>query len=152
MKLCLSNPNHLGEVPAFQRKIFGFAAGEEVTATNLRDQHADLILDALIGYGLESAPKGPAEELIRWANQTGTPILALDLPSGVSATSGEATGDVIRAKWTMTLALPKTGLLPRNSGQLFLADIGIPEGTYRRMGLSYTSPFGDRFHLPLTWR
>lgn len=152
VKLCLSNPNHLGEAPTFQRKIFGFTSGEEITATNLRDQHADLILDALIGYGLESAPQGPAEELIRWANQTGTPILALDLPSGVNATSGEAPGDVIRAHWTMTLALPKTGLLPRNSGQLFLADIGIPEGTYRRLGLSYTSPFGDRFHLPLTWR
>jgi NAD(P)H-hydrate epimerase len=76
VKLRLSNPNHLGEVPTFQRKIFGFTSGEEITATNLRDQHADLILDALIGYGLESAPKGPAEDLIHWANQTGAPIFS----------------------------------------------------------------------------
>ena len=41
--------------------IFGFTAGEEVTATNLRDQRADLILDALIGYGLESAPHVPRQ-------------------------------------------------------------------------------------------
>jgi NAD(P)H-hydrate epimerase len=152
VKLCLSDPSHLGEVPTFQRKIFGFTCGEEITATNLRHQHADLILDALIGYGLESAPHGTTQELIRWTKQTGTPILALDLPSGVNATSGETLGDAIRAHWTMTLALPKTGLLPPNSGQLFLADIGIPEGTYRRLGLSYTSPFGDRFLLPLTRR
>lgn len=152
VKLCLSDPNHLGEVPSFQRKIFGFTSGEEIAATSLRDQHADLILDALIGYGLKSAPKGAVAELIRWANRANAPILALDLPSGVNATTGEAPGDVIKARWTMTLALPKTGLPPENSGELFLADIGIPAETYRRMGLSYTSPFGDRFRVPLTWR
>lgn len=158
VKLCLADPNHLGEVPSLQRQIFGFTSGEEIAATSLRDQPADLILDALIGYGLKSAPQGPAAELIRWANQTSqtsqtsASILALDLPSGVNATTGEALGDVINARWTMTLALPKTGLLPENTGELFLADIGIPEGTYRRLGLSYMSPFGDRFRVPLNWR
>jgi NAD(P)H-hydrate epimerase len=120
-------------------------ASSDRAATSLRDQHADLILDALIGYGLKSAPQGASADLIRWANRTNAPILALDLPSGVNATTGEAPGDVIKARWTMTLALPKTGLLPENTAELFLADIGIPAGTYRRMGLSDTSPFGDRF-------
>lgn len=50
----------------------------------------------------------------------------------------------------MTLALPKTGLVPEKTGKLFLADIGIPEGTYRRVGVTYTAPFGDRFWAPLT--
>jgi NAD(P)H-hydrate epimerase len=54
---------------------------------------------------------------------------------------------VIKRRLTITLALPKTGLLPENTGELFLADIGIPEGTYRRLGLSYTSPFGDRLGM-----
>ena len=150
--LCLADANHLGEAPSFQRKIFGFTSGKEIEATALRDQHADLILDALIGYGLTSAPEGPAAELIRWADQASTPVLALDLPSGVNATTGETPGAFIKARWTMTLALPKSGLLPDHSGQLFLADIGIPEETYRRLGLSYTPPFGDRFRVPLTWR
>jgi NAD(P)H-hydrate epimerase len=101
---------------------------------------------------LKSAPRGPTAELIQWANETNASIVALDLPSGVNATTGEAPGDVIKARWTMTLALPKTGLLPKNTGELFLADIGIPSGTYRRLGLSYASPFGDRFRAPLTWR
>jgi len=50
----------------------------------------------------------------------------------------------------MTLALPKTGLRPDNCGQLVLADIGIPAGTFRRAGLAYISPFGDRFRIALT--
>ena len=87
-----------------------------------------------------------------WANQTNASILALDLPYGVDATTGEAPGYVIKARWTMMLALPKTGLLPENSGELFLADIGIPEETYRRLGFNYTSPFGDRFRVSLTCR
>lgn len=152
VKLCLADPNHLGEVPSFQRKIFAFASGREIDAAGLHEESADLILDALIGYGLKSAPQGRTAELIRWANQAAASIVALDLPSGVNATTGEAPGDVIKARWTMTLALPKTGLLPENCGELCLADIGIPEETYRRLGLSYTSPFGDRFRVPLTWR
>jgi len=152
VKLCLADPNHLGEVTSFQRKVFGSTSGKEIDAKNVRKESVDLILDALIGYGLKSAPRGSAGELIRWANQTSASIVALDVPSGVNATTGEATGDVIKARWTMTLALPKTGLLPENTGELFLADIGIPEGIYRRLGLSYPSPFGDSFRVPLTRR
>src|SRR5262245_8659442 len=46
--------------------------------------------DALIGYGLKSAPVGGAVRLIEWANASGAPILALDIPSGRNATTGEA--------------------------------------------------------------
>jgi NAD(P)H-hydrate epimerase len=52
----------------------------------------------------------------------------------------------------MTLALPKTGLLPQRTGQLFLADIGIPVQTYYRLGLSYVIPFAKGFWVPLTCR
>ncbi len=152
VKLCLADPDHLGEVPSFQRRIFGFTSGKEIGATGVREESADLILDALIGYGLKSAPQGATADLIRWANEANAGILSLDLPSGVNATTGEAPGEVIKARWTMTLALPKTGLLPNNTGQLFLADIGIPEAIYRRLGLNYASPFGDRFRVPLRWR
>lgn len=52
----------------------------------------------------------------------------------------------------MTLGLPKTGLLPEKTGELILADIGIPEGAYRcqRLNLYYTPPFGDRYLIPLS--
>ena len=50
----------------------------------------------------------------------------------------------------MTLALPKTGLLPNETRELFLADIGIPQETYRRMQINYENPFGNRYWVHLT--
>ncbi len=150
--LCLGAPDRLGDVPAFQRKIFQGTSGKEVDAKDLGQVAPDFILDALIGYSLRAAPRGVAAELIRWANETNVPTLALDVPSGVDSSTGHAEGDFINARWTMTLALPKTGLLPEKTGKLFLADIGIPEETYRRLGLAYVPPFGDRFRVPLTIR
>ncbi len=150
--LCLGAPDRLGEVPAFQHQIFQGTSGKEVDAKDLGQVAPDFILDALIGYSLRAAPRGVAAELIRWANETNVPTLALDVPSGVDSSTGHAEGDFINARWTMTLALPKTGLLPEKTGKLFLADIGIPEETYRRLGLAYVPPFGDRFRVPLTIR
>ncbi len=152
VKLCLAEPDHLEEAPAFQRKIFRSTHGREIDAAFLSAEPVDLILDGLIGYGLRSAPRSPVAELIRWSNGTGAPILALDVPSGLNSTTGHRPGDYIQPRWTMTLALPKTGLLPESTGQLFLADIGIPEQTYRRLGLSYVNPFAKGFWVPLTCR
>ena len=116
------------------------------------NEPVDIILDGLIGYSLQEAPQGNALRLIQWANGAGTPILALDIPSGVNATTGETPGEYIKARWTLTLALPKTGLLPEHTGDLILADIGIPPGAYawETLKLPYTPPFGDRFLVPLT--
>lgn len=149
VKLCLSNPDQLRDVPAYQRVIFRTAGGREVHKGSLQGLSPKLIIDALIGYTLRSAPRGAVAELIRWANKTRAPILALDVPSGVDATTGHTPGEFIRPQWTLTLALPKTGLFPELTGELFLADIGIPGGTYHRLGLDYTSPFGNRFYVPL---
>lgn len=150
VSLCLAEPNRLGPVPAFQRKIFDSTPGRAVGAAQLGKKAPDLIVDALIGYGLRSTPTGAAAQLIRWANGTGAPILALDVPSGVDSTTGRTPGDFITARWTMTLALPKTGLVPEKTGDLVLADIGIPEKTFHRAGLPYTAPFGNRFRVRLT--
>jgi NAD(P)H-hydrate epimerase len=152
VKLCLAEPDRLGPVPAFQRRIFGAAAGTEIGIGDLKHQTPDVIVDALIGYGLESSPVGPTADLIQWANGSGAPILALDVPSGVDSTTGLTPGAFIRARWTMTLALPKSGLVPEKTGDLVLADIGIPRATFERIGVPYTSPFDNRFRVPLTRR
>ncbi len=149
VRLCIAEPDRLEEVPAFQRKIFQSTNGQEIAMDSLGGERVDLIIDALIGYGLRAAPRNPVAELIRWANGTGAPILALDVPSGVDATTGHRPGECITPHWTMTLALPKTGLLSQRTGQLFLADIGIPDQTYRRLGLSYVNPFAKGFWVPL---
>ena len=149
VRLCLAQPEQLGEVPAWQRRVFQATAGQEVAAEDLPTDSVDLILDGLIGYGLRAAPRGVVAQLIQCANTTTAPILALDVPSGVDSSTGETPGDFIKARWTMTLALPKTGLLPSLTGQLYLADIGIPAGTYRRMELDFATLFDQRFRVPL---
>jgi NAD(P)H-hydrate epimerase len=101
--------------------------------------HPELILDALIGYGLTGNPRGQAEEWITWMNRSGSPVLALDAPSGLDTTSGVPGDPCVRASATFTLALPKTGLLAPEArpfvGELFLADISVPPALYRRIGL-----------------
>ena len=153
MKSAVSSPDRLKEVPQWQYHIYQNTSGKEVAIKDLTvsNKPVDLIVDALIGYSLRAAPKGNALELIKWANSTGAPILSLDTPSGVDSTTGETIGEYIGARWTMTLALPKTGLLPGKTGVLILTDIGIPAKTYawETLQLPYISPFDDRFRVPL---
>ncbi len=94
---------------------------------------ADLIIDGIIGYSLQGAPRGTAGEMINWANDQNIPILSLDVPSGLDAGTGEVLTQAIEADATMTLALPKIGLKsPANPvvGELYLADIGVPPALY----------------------
>lgn len=152
VRLCVAQPERMGEVPSWQRKVFQYTGGREIDRTLLNEERPDLILDALIGYGLKSASDEGITELIRWANSAEARILSLDVPSGLNATTGEAPGASIAPRWTMTLALPKTGLLPERTGELYLADIGIPVGTYRRLNLEHVNPFGPRFWVRIHCR
>jgi NAD(P)H-hydrate epimerase len=145
----LAEPQRLAPVTAWQYKVYGSTDGRAGTPHSLGRQAVDLVVDALIGYGLRSAPDGPTRDLIRWANESRATVVALDVPSGLDATTGAAPGEAVRAHVTMTLALPKTGLRVPAIGELELADIGIPTETFRRAGLTYVSPFGDRFRIPL---
>jgi NAD(P)H-hydrate epimerase len=109
---------------------------------------SDLVVDALLGYGLRGAPKGRSAELIAISNQSPARVLALDLPSGTNATTGETPGAAVQATRTLTLALPKTGLR-RSQGELYLADIGIPPQVYHRLGINVGPLFGNRYILPI---
>ena len=116
---------------------------------------ADLVLDALIGYSLRGSPREPIAALIRAANASATPVLALDIPSGLNGDSGEACDPTIRAVATLTLALPKVGLTRPAArewvGELYLADISVPETVYRRLGLEVGPIFSrsDIVRVPL---
>ncbi len=108
---------------------------------------ADLLVDGLLGYSVRGAPRGNVARLIAEADGSGVPILAIDLPSGLDPDGGTAAGAVIRAAATVTLALPKAGLLvpaARGSvGELLLADIGVPPGVYERFGIDAQRCFVD---------
>lgn len=131
------NPEKLKNVPAHQWKIL-----QKIGVPDLKIEHlgrAEIILDAIIGYGLTGDPYGMAAEWIRMANRAGTPILAMDAPSGLNVTTGAPGEPCISAAATMTLALPKTGLLEPAAqpvvGDLYLADIGVPPELYHQMGI-----------------
>ena len=101
-----------------------------------------LIIDGLIGYSLQGAPRGTTADLIRIANAQPAPVLSLDLPSGVDADSGEVCDPAGRAAATLTLALPKVGLRAPGAeghvGELYLADIGVPPSLYATPSIGLT--------------
>ena len=150
--LCLADPAKLQGVPAFQRTILKWTSAREIAFDRIQDERPDLVLDALIGYGLQSAPSGQVAGLIEWTRSSAAQVLALDIPSGVDATSGATPGVFVNARWTLTLALPKTGLRSQVSGVVYLADIGIPSAVYQRIGVQYVPPFGRDFCVPLQFR
>lgn len=149
VKVCQPAAERATEVTALQRRIYIQAGGQEVAPADLSRERRTLIIDAVLGYNLTGVPKPDAALLIRWAAASGIPVLALDVPSGLDATTGETPGECVRATWTMTLALPKTGLRAEVTGPLVLADLGIPAVVYHRLGIPYTPPFGPRFRVPL---
>ncbi len=104
----------------------------------------ELWIDAGIGYSLRGAPRGRSAVLIERMNSSDAPVLSLDLPSGIDATTGAVPGLAVDAAATLTLAAPKTGM--RGSphvGQLFVADISVPPGVFDTLG--HPAPtFGPR--------
>lgn len=149
VRVALSRPpEELGPVPAHQLDILG-RMGVPISD---RPAGADVIVDTLIGYSLTGSPRGSAAELIGWANDESAPVLSLDVPSGLDATTGGPGSPCMRADATLTLALPKTGLLraPELVGRLFLGDISVPPSVYVGMGLRMPPLFEDSATVELT--
>ena len=100
----------------------------ELHLSEIRD--CNLIVDAIFGTGLNAPVSGLIESVITDVNASGIPIVAIDLPSGLSADSCDPIGESIEAGTTVTLAAPKLPLvLPpaeTRAGDIVIADIGIP--------------------------
>jgi NAD(P)H-hydrate epimerase len=149
----ISKPDErMRPVPAHQLKILR-QIGTPISLANDINilPPSDLILDAVIGYSLQGPPKGASAQLIEMANASsanGAPILSLDVPSGMDSTTGEVKAPFISAAATMTLALPKIGLMTDSAkpfvGDLFLADISVPPGLYAALGLVVPSIFAEK--------
>lgn len=146
-----SSPDRLGGAAEVQLSILRSAGVLPMEFEAAADEISgmDLVLDALIGYSLRGAPRGAVKKAIELINGSGVPVVSLDLPSGVDATRGDTPGVKIQAAQTLTLALPKPGLKNPASGELFLADIGIPPEVYLPLGIK-ADPFGGgEYILPL---
>lgn len=127
-------------VPAHQLDIVNRMGIPVARPPALAGMTADLILDGVIGYSINGAPRGEAAELIRWSRDQMAPVLSLDVPSGFEPDSGVSHDPAVRATATLTLALPKVGLLAPEAadhvGELYLADIGVPASLYAGPGLN----------------
>ena len=101
-------------------------------------ERAGLVIDALLGTGVEGALREPivsAVDVCLRARSAGVPILAVDTPTAVDPTSGAPSDPVVRADVTITFHRPRTGLLTRTgrlAGRVLVAPIGIPQEADRR--------------------
>ena len=93
-------------------------------------QNYDLIIDAILGTGLQGRVTGLKAKIIDLVNVAGKEVVAIDVPSGLDADTGKLEGPCIKATHTITLALPKIGLLlfpgASYAGKVTVEDIGIP--------------------------
>lgn len=88
-----------------------------------------VIVDAMLGTGFSGVPRAPFAEWIAMVNHSGIPVIAVDIPSGVTADDGSVTGEAVTADLTVTFGLPKAGLLTgeglSRAGRIKVAEIGL---------------------------
>jgi NAD(P)H-hydrate epimerase len=139
----IDEPSRLNEVPTQQWRILEAMGVENRDEIDL--EATDLIIDAMIGYGLAGNPRGVIAEWINKVNASGRPVLALDTPSGLDTTTGLPGQPCVHAYATLTLALPKTGLISAKAapyiGELYLADISVPPQLYEKLGIEIPAIF-----------
>jgi hydroxyethylthiazole kinase-like uncharacterized protein yjeF len=104
----------------------------------LVDERPDVVIDALLGTGLKGAPREETGRLIEGINGSGVPVVAVDIPSGVNASTGEIGGAAVQADVTVTMHGSKVGLAVApgrfHAGDVVVADIGLePDETEHRL-------------------
>ena len=102
------------------------------------DERPDVVIDALLGTGMHGAPRDETARLIEEINGSGVPVVAVDIPSGVDASTGEVAGAAVQAGVTVTMHGPKVGLAVApgrfHAGEVEVADIGLePDKTEHRL-------------------
>jgi NAD(P)H-hydrate epimerase len=109
------------------------AQGREIV-----ESRPDVVVDALLGTGLKGPPREETSRQIEEINRAGVPVLAVDVPSGVNASTGEVAGSAVQADVTVTMHGPKVGLVVApgrfRAGDVSVADIGLgPQETEHRL-------------------
>ena len=131
-------------------KNLGLWIKEVLTDAELKSDadiaNCELLIDAIFGTGLRGAVRDPIASVINTINSLRTPILSVDLPSGLDANTGHPLGTCVQADRTVTIGLPKRGLLVHPgaefAGKLEVVDIGFPEQVIDAQGIkvNWTTP------------
>jgi len=99
--------------------------------------HPALVVDAVFGTGFRGVPRGIPRAAIGWMRNIKAPVVSVDVPSGIDASTGTADGMHVSADMTITFGLLKSGLLlnegREHSGHVICVDIGIPSGIVRKV-------------------
>lgn len=131
--LTLGDRLHLPQAASDMRGSFLKAGGGE-RAFEGRLPAADVIVDALLGIGIDRSVHGEWLKLIKEVNASGMPVLSIDIPTGLNADNGTEMGAAIRADLTITYIALKTGLFtgagPECSGLLRFDNLQIPPNAY----------------------
>lgn len=127
----LDPPESCSELCQKNGKRFQKEGGSIVKKAVKDYSHYSIILDGLFGTGFKGEVKEPYSALIQSANESKLPIIAIDIPSGLNGSTGEASENVIHATITTFLGLPKTGFFLQNGwnnvGKLRHVDFGLPQ-------------------------
>ncbi|MEN6621409.1 MAG: NAD(P)H-hydrate dehydratase [Smithella sp.] len=112
--------------------------------------HCDMVIDAIFGTGLDRDIKGINADVIELINNHAKKVLSLDIPSGINGDTGKVMGVAVKADFTVTFGLPKTGnlLYPgyENCGELFITHISFPPSLYNQSELKVE--INDNILLP----
>lgn len=104
-------------------------------------RHSRLIIDALLGTGLDSEPVGIYGRVIDLINSLSIPVVSIDIPSGLHGRHGRPLGRAVMADMTVTMGLPKLGCLIYPGvtyvGELRVVDIGMPQRVYEEVDSPY---------------
>lgn len=99
-------------------------------------QNADLIVDAILGTGLNKPITGEAAQIIEQINQANTPVLAVDIPSGLDANTGTILGYAVQADITCTFITQKLGFYtfqgPEVCGKIHFSPLFLPKALYKK--------------------
>jgi len=129
---------------ALNMRLYTSIGGDIIEVDNSFDivqrgiQHADIIIDAIFGTGLSKPVTGREKTVIERINESGKPVIAVDIPSGIDGKTGIPLGCAVKAMHTFTFAYPKIGqiLCPGayHAGKLTVIDISIPSFVEEKVG------------------
>lgn len=120
--------------------LYDLTDGQKTScARDLPKGTVDIIINALDNHeNMVLRDQSWYRTLVEWANNSKAPVLAIDPPQQ---------GSLIQAKWCLSLCLPLN--LREQCGQVYLCDLGLPRQVMAQVGITYSSPFGHKFLIPL---
>lgn len=101
------------------------------SSINEKDLHSSIVVDALLGTGINKPVAPPVSDIIAFVNRSAVMVVSVDVPSGISSDDGRIMGEAMQADITVTFGLPKIGHMLHPgadfTGKLFVEDIGFPD-------------------------